>query len=196
MIKNNLYGLVLSGGQSRRMGRDKSRLSYHGTSQREWLYHLLRNVCEKVFISVKEKEKEEHLPQIPDMHTFGSPLNGIISALEQHPEKAWLVVSCDMPFLDISILKHLIDHREKEAQVTCFMDSDNQNPEPMIAIWEPNCIPSLRNFIKKDVRPRSFIRSHIANIIQISDKKALTNINTESDYKKAVDDLASKSGRP
>ena len=47
-----LHGLVVCGGQSTRMGMDKSQLQYHGVPQREWLYELLQPLCEDVYISL------------------------------------------------------------------------------------------------------------------------------------------------
>ena len=189
MIKNNLHGLVLTGGQSKRMGVDKSQLSYHGMPQKDWLHALLLKFCDKVFLSVREIKSDEKLPQIEDIHPFSSPINGVISALEKFPDKAWLVVSCDMPFIDEATLSHLISHRKKEVLVSCFRDNEDKYPEPMIALWEPESLPFLRNFIENDIRPRRFILSNPSNIIQIPDKKSLRNINTREEYNQALREL-------
>ena len=188
-MERDLYGLVLAGGLARRMGSDKSRLSYHGMSQRAWSHQLLSAFCEKVFISVKKKDSEETLPQIADTFDFGSPLNGIMSAMGEFPGKAWLIMSCDMPFVDKHTLAHLVKQRDSQALVSCFLDSDNKNPEPMLGIWEPGCHALLHEFIKMDIRPRRFIMTHSANIIKAPDMKALTNVNTREEYEQAMRQL-------
>ena len=48
-----IYGLVLAGGRSTRMQRDKAALLYHGRTQIEWAMDLLRPHVEKVFLSVR-----------------------------------------------------------------------------------------------------------------------------------------------
>ena len=100
----DLYGLVLAGGQSSRMGEDKALLKYHGQTQLEYGYKLLEKFCAKTFISINHKHSAEKtrkkFPFIIDQFEQGGPLNGIASALSAHPDKAWLVIACDLPLLD------------------------------------------------------------------------------------------------
>lgn len=51
---DKIYGLVLAGGKSNRMGKDKSRLHYHGQPHALFLYKLLSKFCEKTFLSVRD----------------------------------------------------------------------------------------------------------------------------------------------
>ena len=73
-----LFGLVLSGGKSTRMGTDKGLIEYHGLPQREHLYHLLSKVCERTFISLR-REQEATTPfgfaTIADEDRFRGPFN-------------------------------------------------------------------------------------------------------------------------
>ena len=189
-ISDDLYGLVLAGGESRRMGRDKSMLSYHGVTQRKWVYELLSKFCKRSFISVKILDPEEKLPQVPDKFEFNSPLNGTMSALETFPEKAWLVVSCDMPFIDEGALSFLLKNRKRDKLVTCFLDTDNQFPEPMVAVWEPGCLPLLREHIHSDLRPRKFIMENPSEVVRAPDEKWLQNINTYEGFRKVLSIIA------
>ena len=56
---NKLFGLILSGGRSTRMGNDKGLISYHGLPQREYLYQLAANFCEDTFLSIRAEQEKE-----------------------------------------------------------------------------------------------------------------------------------------
>ena len=84
-----IYGLVLSGGKSIRMGIDKGLIDYHGIPQREYLYGILKTSCDDTFLSVREEQESEleaDFNCIVDENEYKGPLNGILSAHNQHPE--------------------------------------------------------------------------------------------------------------
>ncbi|MBV8742152.1 MAG: NTP transferase domain-containing protein, partial [Sinobacteraceae bacterium] len=54
-----LFGLVLAGGRSARMQRDKATLAYHGTSQLEWAVQRLKPCVERVFVSVRPDQQQD-----------------------------------------------------------------------------------------------------------------------------------------
>ena len=58
-LADKIYGLVLSGGKSTRMGRDKGLIAYHGIPQRDHLYQLLENSCDKTFMSIRKEQEAE-----------------------------------------------------------------------------------------------------------------------------------------
>ena len=63
-----LFGLVLAGGKSQRMGEDKGLINYHGKIQREYMADLLDDICEETFISCRPEQAAEieHYPTLPD----------------------------------------------------------------------------------------------------------------------------------
>src|SRR3990167_7213142 len=98
----SLYGLVLAGGLSKRMGQDKAQLCYHGQTQLAWSFRLLSDICEKTFVSVNRANKDDVLrcqyPQIvDDEKSFSGPIAGILSAIGKYPNHAWMVIACDLP---------------------------------------------------------------------------------------------------
>ena len=85
---DKIYGLVLSGGKSTRMGKDKGLITYHGVPQREYLYQLLEKVCERTFISIREEQASEvssAVNTIVDEDVFKGPFDGILSAHNKYP---------------------------------------------------------------------------------------------------------------
>ena len=142
-----LFGLVLAGGSSTRMQRDKAAIEYHGQSQLQWTFQLLSHVCAATFVSVRPDQREEPtragLPQIVDRQPGIGPIAGISAALQAHPKAAWLVVACDLPFLSETTLRHLVARRDPTKLATAYRSSHDALPEPLCAIWEPLARESL-----------------------------------------------------
>lgn len=115
--KDKLYGLVLSGGKSTRMGEDKGLIKYYVLPQREHLYHLLNEVCDDAFLSIR-KDQENNISNtfntIVDNNEFRGPYNGLLSAHKAYPNVAWLVLACDLPLIDKKALQQLIAARNPE----------------------------------------------------------------------------------
>src|ERR1700761_525020 len=111
-----LYGLVLAGGRSSRMQRDKAALAYHGRTQLEWAVALLKPHVDRVFVSVRPDQTKDpvraQFDQIVDTREDVGPIAGIMAAQANHPQVAWLVLACDLPFLDDSTLTTLIAARQ------------------------------------------------------------------------------------
>ncbi|GAA0893108.1 hypothetical protein GCM10009122_27870 [Fulvivirga kasyanovii] len=179
MKEPELYGLVLIGGESRRMGRDKSLISYHATDQRKYSFDLLSDYCSKVFLSCNaDQAKNIELPFITDSNNYKGPLKGVLSAQEKFNDVAWLVLACDMPFVDAEVLSMLVTHRDPNAMATCFYHGF---PEPLCSIWEPHAYAALIHFVNSgNLRPRHFLEQHPTKYIKstkgIQDK--LRNINS------------------
>src|SRR5487761_3050 len=107
-----LYGLVLAGGRSTRMQRDKAALEYAGRSQLERAVELITPLVERVFVSVGADQISDPLrarfAQIVDSGEAEGPIAGIIAAQTRHPDAAWLVLACDLPLLEPRTLEHLL----------------------------------------------------------------------------------------
>src|SRR4026207_146551 len=98
-----LYGLVLAGGSSTRMRRDKAALEIHGRPQLAWGHALLMRHCEQVFVSVRADQRTEAVragfPQVVDIHEGIGPIAGIAAAQVTHPHAAWLAPARHLPFV-------------------------------------------------------------------------------------------------
>jgi molybdenum cofactor guanylyltransferase len=185
-----INGLVLAGGRSSRMGKDKGLITFHQKPQREHLFELLSEVCDKVFVSCNpEQDIPKHFNPLPDRFDINSPLNGILSALTTHPTTAWLVVAVDMPRVDKQVLQHLINNRRGDSAVTCYWDSDHQYPEPLLSLWEPGVYAAVLEFHNKGKKsPRDFLMETRTNILEPISSKLHLNINTPEELRKFKND--------
>lgn len=182
-----LNGLVLGGGRSSRMGKDKASLDYYGQPQKHHVFQLLEKFCDLVYYSANSQATPENTT-IADAYPFQGPLNGILSAFKHSPETAWLTVPIDMPLVDEAIIQFLIDQRDTKRVATCFYDSEGKQPEPLLTIWEPSCAVLLKSFYDEGkISPREFLKTANIKLLQIPDRKALTNINTPGDFAEFLD---------
>ena len=178
----NLNGLILTGGRSTRMGRDKSQLIYHEKPQREHLTELLAPYCEAVFWSVNAEQAAEQMPAgqpvIIDLFDFPGPLNGILSAFAHDAAAAWLVVACDMPLLTAQSLDALVQGRNPAKWATVFYDSDGRLPEPLLGIYEPAFYPALQRVVTAEqYSPRQALQQNDVALLTVPSIRELTNIN-------------------
>ena len=189
-----LRGLVLAGGRSTRMGRDKALLAYHGRDQLQVAFDLLGEVAGPNFVSVRADQISDPVraryAQVIDGTEGVGPIAGILAALRTRPAAAWLVLACDLPFLDAPTLRALIAGRDPSRVATAFRSAYDGLPEPLCAIWEPQCEPLLADFVAADGRcPRKFLLAHAARIIDLPRSNALDNINSTTEYRQAMQDL-------
>lgn len=180
-----IYGLVLAGGESRRMGQDKGLLNYHGKSQREYMADLLSAVCEKTFISGQAGQLiESSYSIIQDAFLNLGPYGAILSAFRQFPNVAWLVVACDLPLLDAPALQQLIQNRNPSKIATAFQSATEPFPEPLIAIWEPKSYPVLLQFLGQGFScPRKVLINSDIELLQAENPDALINVNEPEEAK-------------
>ncbi|WP_396634941.1 NTP transferase domain-containing protein [Maribacter sp. R86514] len=189
--KDKIYGLVLSGGKSTRMGEDKGLITYHNLPQREHLYHLLNEVCDQTFLSIRkdqEKEISDSFKTIVDNDEFRGPYNGLLSAHKAHPEVAWLVLACDLPLMDKKALQELIAARNSDKIASAFADVDDPLPEPLCAIWEPEALQKSVAYLEagNGSCPRKFLINSDVNLVFPKEKEVLLNANSRAEYEEAL----------
>lgn len=196
MISNaKIYGLVLSGGKSTRMGADKGLISYHGMPQRDYLYQMLSNICEVTYMSIREDQKsefKEDINVIVDRNEFRGPYNGLLSAHKQFPDVAWLVLACDLPLMDEVALQELVSQRDALQMATAFALKENPLPEPLCAIWEPHAFRESFAYLEagNGTCPRKFLINNDTKLVFPKNENVLLNANSEAEYKEAVGKLS------
>lgn len=188
--KPTIYGLVLTGGKSSRMGIDKRSINYHGKAQQTQLANLLNELCEKVYISINKNQQNEidNYPTITDSFIGIGPMGAILSAMQQNPKVAWLVLACDYPLMDKATLEHLIKNRKTKASATAYKSLEaHQFPEPLVTIYEPKSYMALLQFLGLGYScPRKMlINSHVF-LLGALNEKAFQNANEPQQMEDAI----------
>ncbi|MBI3602759.1 MAG: NTP transferase domain-containing protein [Candidatus Omnitrophica bacterium] len=186
----NLYGLILAGGFSRRMGQDKALMMYHGKPQIEYVNDLLGKHCAKVFLSKRPDQKTyKEISAIDDTQDFLNigPLGGILSAMKAYPEISWLVIACDLPFVTNETLEFLIQNRNPRKLATAFKSTHDGLPEPLCAIWEAHGYLKILEFLKKDIHcPCKVLINSNTHLLEQANPQWLDNINDSKEFQTAL----------
>lgn len=186
-------GVVLAGGKSQRMGTDKGALDYHGVPQRDYLMGLMSECCEAVYLSCREEQVAEFSRShavLSDKFVGLGPFGAILTAFQEDPDAAWLVVACDMPFVDANVLEYLLQNRSVSEIATAFHNKETGFPDPLIAVWEPRSYPILLQFLSMGYScPRKVLINSSIKEVQPQHEQTLRNANTPEDYKEIKDHL-------
>lgn len=192
-----LYGLVLAGGRSTRMGQDKAALKYHGASQVDWAMKLVAPYVERAFLSVRSDQAHDPVrsqhEQIVDTREDLGPIAGILAAQARFPDAAWLVLACDLPFLDAATLEYLLRTRRPERLATAFRSSHDGLPEPLCAIYEPASRKPLIDHVESGKQcPRKFLIQSDVELLDEPNPRALDNVNTPQEHGDALGALGAQ----
>lgn len=195
-MSNGLYGLVLAGGKSRRMGHDKALLQRGGQSQLSYLASLLERCTDRVFVSTRPDQQDDpergRFATIADHYEGIGPIAGILSAMDTYPDADWLVVACDLPNVDARTLDYLVAARSSDQPFTAYLSTRDGLPEPLCAIYAAGSDAVLRRFVEDGiVCPRKILINSDTALLEQPNPAALDNINTPDDLADSVLEAAS-----
>lgn len=188
---NAIYGLVLAGGRSRRMGQDKAKLLRGGQSQLAYVVHLLDDLVDRVFVSTRADQQDEaersQFEQIIDRYQDMGPIAGILSAMDEYPEVDWLVLACDLPNVDALTISHLLDRRSPDKPFSAYISSRDGLPEPLCAVYAADSADILRGFVAEGIQcPRKILVRSDALLLEQPDPRSLDNVNTPDDLEGSI----------
>jgi molybdopterin-guanine dinucleotide biosynthesis protein A len=179
------------------MRADKAALAYGSRPQLAEAYDLLARHVERAFVSVRADQAAEPLraayPQVLDGDAGRGPIAGILAAQARHPDRAWVVVACDLPQLDDATLEELLRRRDPSRLATCFASAHDGLPEPLCAVYEPASHAPLLGYVAsgRDC-PRKFLMEHAVRVLEARHGAALDNANTPEDAAAARAALAAR----
>lgn len=191
--KPKLRGLVLAGGKSVRMKKDKGGLQYHGISQRQYVFQQLQELGIDAVVSCRPEQAaqiEEGLPLLTDTFYNLGPMGALLTALREDPDSAWLAIACDLPFLTVNTIQFLVENRDPSKIATAFKSPFDEFPEPLITIWEPRSYGVLSDFLVQGYScPRKVLINSDVHLLQAPDAKDLSNVNHPEEYQEAINQL-------
>jgi molybdopterin-guanine dinucleotide biosynthesis protein A len=169
------------------MGQDKALMRLASKTLLECTHDLLQECLKSIYVSIKEDQIGDPIRAkfklIIDKYNQSGPMAGILSAHKSHPNSAWLVVACDMPWLDKQTLLQLMEERDTAFDATAFNSPEDDLPEPLCAIYEPNLLSEIlsnSNLLPTN-SPRDLLMQSKVKVINAKNPNALKNTNYPGD---------------
>ncbi|MEN9216356.1 MAG: cyclic pyranopterin monophosphate synthase MoaC [Gloeomargarita sp. HHBFW_bins_162] len=187
LLDRPLYGLILTGGRSQRMGKDKALLDYHGQPYTFYLYQLMQRYCQQVYLSARPGQWAgtalESLPTLADHLSSVGPITGLLTAFQTYPNVNWLVIACDLMQVQASTIEYLLAHYQETTIATCYANSEQGFPEPLCAIYTPKAHVVFTEAYHAGIYcPVKILKNHSCTLIKPQYAHELVNINTPDDY--------------
>jgi molybdopterin-guanine dinucleotide biosynthesis protein A len=189
---NPITSVVLAGGESSRLGSDKALLQVKGQFLIERIVDRLRQLSEEIIIVADEVDKYEEFEAIvvSDVYPGKGSLGGIYSGVKRASDSHSLVVACDMPFLNPSLLRYM---QALAASYDVVIPRIGRNTEALHAIYSKECLPFIEEQLRRgDLRiihffPQVRVRYVEQEEIEVFDPRHLSffNINSRADLQKA-----------
>lgn len=192
----DVEGFILVGGESSRMGKDKSRLLVNGKTTVSLIAEALRPVTTGIRIVGSHLEPTDSLPNVPDLQHRWGPLGGIQAALRAGKTEFCVVIACDLPFVTTELFVRLLSFIE--APETCDaivpMQEDGR-PQPLCAVYQREaCLVATENAIANNQHsPRAMLDRVRTRYINFSELTNLSgsdhfffNLNRPEDYERAI----------
>lgn len=194
VLDRPLYGLVLTGGKSERMKRDKALIEYKGLPHARYISEVLKKHCDDVYFSAREGQWKntvlENHPVIVDSVDAKGPIAGILSAMTTHPEANWLVVACDLVHFNEETVEKLLSSYDPEAPATAFKNSEKGFPEPLCALYTPGAKTLFSEAVKNNITcPVKVLRNAHVHTIEQTGNVNLANINTVEELAEVQRDI-------
>lgn len=152
-----MLGVILCGGQSSRMGTDKGLLQLDKSSWAQTAVDKIALLGLPVVVSVNQEQHSSyaslfnHLELIKDDNALElrGPLLGVLSVHLQHPLEELFVLACDMPLMDYSVLKELLNvYQQQPLSTDALVFTNDGEPEPLCAIYTSKGLAQVNQLLK------------------------------------------------
>jgi molybdopterin-guanine dinucleotide biosynthesis protein A len=142
----DVAGVILAGGKSRRYGENKALVAVEGVPLIERVANVLGSVFHRVVLVTNSPDEYKHLrlPMFEDLVKGLGPLGGILTGLSVITEEAGFLVACDMPFLNPALIRYMSQIRGTFHVVVPRIRGDF---ETLHALYSRQCLPALWRFI-------------------------------------------------
>lgn len=203
---NGVTGVILAGGQSRRMGRDKALMPLAGRTLIERVMDALMPVCDELLLitNTPDKYAQFGLRMVPDAVPGTGSLGGLYSGLAAMRGDCAIAVACDMPFLNTALLRYCVELSADADAVVPDLSETTQaigdkakakqlDLHPLHAVYRRTCLAPIEAQLQAgDLRMIGFLSKvrvryvRRADLIRFDpDLHSFFNVNTPAEWAQA-----------
>ena len=192
-VPDDVTGVLLAGGNSRRMGRNKALMPLVGHRLVDRVLAVLRGIFDDLLMVTNSPDLYADLGvrMVPDLVAGKGALGGIHSAIHHAATPHCLVVACDMPFLNAAVLRYLVEQR---AGYDVVVPSVHGRPQPLHAVYGKACLQPIARRLETDrlhvvgFFPQVRVREVTAEELADFDPEGLSfrNLNTPEEFADAA----------
>jgi len=188
---NKVTGIILAGGQSKRMGKDKGLLLLNDQPLINYPLKVMKLLCTEILISSNSSSYDFlGYKVIPDLYPGTGPMGGILSCLVQSDNEINFVIGCDMPFITADIFRQLILFMG-DARLSVPWHGDDHY-EPISGVYRKSLANEMQSYMDKVnfklpdfFKTTSFKALPVKEIHPALEENYFFNINNETDLAKA-----------
>lgn len=186
MKADDVTGLILTGGRSRRFGQDKAGFVVEGRPMVGHVYRALCAVTDQLLLSVRDPDDRFEIaaPIVVDHYRGSGPLAGIHAGMTAAATSWVLVLACDMPFITPTVLRQLVDARERENAAVVARTPDGRT-QPLCACYHVELLPIVESRLASDLLSMHGFLDVLSRIRFVDvPGTALRNVNTPVDFRR------------
>lgn len=192
LLKDFGTAAILCGGESRRMGFDKSEIKVNDKLLIEIIAEALEQVFENIILISNDKEKFKHTKYkvVQDIIQRAGPAGGIYTALNYASSKYVFITACDMPIINLNYIKYMMEVI-KNKNVEGVAAYNCGQLEPLYSFYSVDMISTFKDQLEKNNFKIFELISH-CNMHYVIDEKVreyskdmniFTNLNYKSDLR-------------
>lgn len=193
-------GIVLAGGQSRRMGRDKALLPFGEDTLLGRVVRRVGGVCSRVIVVAREADAYPGFEVALDRFPGCGPLAGLHAGLLEARTDLCVCVACDLPFLEPALLRLLLDRAEGYDAALPLLGG---RVEPLCSVYRRSVTAVAESLLRagggsmRDLLRRLRVRAVGEEELRMADPELLSflNVNTPEDYRAALQRATAEAGR-
>jgi len=186
---SGVTGVILAGGESRRMGSDKSLLPLTGARFIDHVYRCMADLFNEVIIVTNSPGLYNEIPcrKVSDIYYAQGSLAGLHSGLLHAKSEKIFVVACDMPFIMPAVVREICAHADQGDLVIPYSSNGH---EPLHALYTKRCLPAMEQVLDAGLK-RIVAFFDMVKPVEVSaetirlhdpEEKSFQNINTPEDY--------------
>ncbi|HEV2811247.1 MAG TPA: molybdenum cofactor guanylyltransferase [Acidimicrobiales bacterium] len=180
-------GVVLTGGASRRMGRDKALVEVGGRALAVGVARVLRDAgADKVFAvgGAIDALADLGLHAVPDEFPGEGPLGGLLTALSHASSPLVAVLACDLPAAAPSAVRLVVAALDADPDLACAIPMVQGHSQPLHGAWRRSSRPEIQAMFDRGERAMHRAIAGLAGIaVHGVDPAAVADVDTPADMR-------------